>query len=92
MSLLLDLSDDRRDNKPWLPDSDQDVTEGRVIKGSLATDGKPVCILHGAMNCVSPSVWRCSEFRCGVGAQWFATNSPEAKRAFSKAWDERVRV
>lgn len=66
--MLIDLSDDRRGAKPWLPDDDRDVTAGRVVEDD---DGKPACKLHGAMNRVDPirRIYRCQEFRCGVGAE-----------------------
>ena len=65
---LIDLSDERRDKKPWLPEDDRDVTSGLV---TMDLDGKPRCWRHGAMNRVDPvrSLWRCSEFRCGVGGE-----------------------
>jgi hypothetical protein len=65
---LTDLPDDRRSNKPWLPIDDRDVMTGLV---SADAGGKPCCIRHGSMNRVHPfeRVYRCSEFRCGVGAQ-----------------------
>lgn len=94
MSLLLDLEDERRSAKPWLPESDKDVTEGRVVRGSREHDGKPECVDHGAMHSIAPSaddqhrLYRCST--CGVGAVWYPTNSPTAKRTFSKEWDRRV--
>lgn len=64
---VTDLSDERRENKPWLPADDRDVTTGMVLE----VDGLPHCKSHGAMNRVDPvkSLWRCSEFRCGVGAE-----------------------
>jgi hypothetical protein len=66
--MLIDLQDDRRAAKTWLPGDDRDVTSGRVTRGA---DGKPRCARHGAMNRVDKirSLWRCSEFRCGVGAE-----------------------
>lgn len=65
---LIDLSDERRANKPWLPLDDRDVTNGLVFAGD---DGKPRCRDHGAMNRVDPHrrLYRCSETRCGVGAE-----------------------
>jgi hypothetical protein len=65
---MVDLPDARREAKPWLPSDDRDVTNGLVIPGPM---GKPACSRHGAMNRVDPvrSIWRCSEFRCGVGAE-----------------------
>jgi hypothetical protein len=73
--MLADLQDDRRALKTWLPDDDRDVTSGRVTEGP---DGKPRCALHGAMNRVDPvrSLWRCSEFRCGVGAEIVTGEAP----------------
>jgi hypothetical protein len=64
---VVDLSDDRRANKPWLPADDRDVSNGLVFDQS----GKPACRDHGAMNRVDPirRLYRCSEFRCGVGAE-----------------------
>lgn len=66
--MIIDLSDDRRANKPWLPSDDRDVTNRLVLIGS---DGKPRCIRHGAMSRVDQvrKLYRCSEFRCGVGAE-----------------------
>lgn len=68
---LLDLSDDRRDKKPWLPEDDRDVSNGLVY---LDAWRKPACYLHGAMHRVSADrgavrIYRCSEMRCGLGAQ-----------------------
>lgn len=64
---VVDLSDERRALKPWLPADDRDVTTGLVVP---TLDG-PRCVLHGAMNRVHPMerFYRCSEQRCGVGAQ-----------------------
>lgn len=93
MSLLLDLSDERRFAKTWLPSDDRDVTNGLVVKSSLLWDGRPDCIRHGAMHLISPPgddqsrIYRCSE--CGVGAIWYPTGSPASKRAFSRAWDSK---
>lgn len=66
--MVVDLQDDRRDKKPWLPADDRDVTNGLVITG---TDGKPECRRHGAMNRVDPirRIYRCQEMYCGVGAE-----------------------
>ena len=66
--MVIDLQDDRRLKKPWLPDDDRDVTNGLVTEDG---DGKPRCWRHGAMNRVDPhrEIYRCSEFRCGVGAE-----------------------
>mgnify|MGYP001565876797 CR=1 FL=1 len=68
MHMIVDLSDERRKNKPWLPDDDRDVANGYVTEDNL---GKPLCRFHGAMNRVDPirRIYRCSEFRCGVGAE-----------------------
>ena len=68
MSKIVDLSDDRRSNKPWLPEDDRDVTGRLVTEDSW---GKPRCKLHGAMNRVDryKLIYRCSEQRCGVGAR-----------------------
>jgi hypothetical protein len=65
---IADLSDDRRDKKPWLPADDRDVTNGLVVADRF---GKPACVWHGAMNRVDPirRLYRCSEQRCGVGAE-----------------------
>jgi hypothetical protein len=94
MSLLLDLTDERRAGKPGLPESDADVTEGRVLRGSIAEGERPHCAVHGAMNSVAPPaedehrLYRCQ--MCGVGAMWYPANSREAKIQFRKAWDARV--
>jgi hypothetical protein len=65
---VIDLSDERRRNKPWLPEDDRDVTNGLVYADD---QGRPRCQWHGAMNRVDPirRIYRCSEFRCGVGAE-----------------------
>lgn len=65
---IIDLPDQRRTNKPWLPADDRDVTNGLVIADSFS---KPACIWHGVMNRVDPvrRIYRCSEFQCGVGAE-----------------------
>lgn len=69
--MIIDLQDGRRANKPWLPGDDRDVTNGLVLADE---HGKPACARHGSMNRVDPfrSVWRCSEMRCGVGAEVIA--------------------
>lgn len=96
MSLLLDLPDERRKAKTWLPESDKDVTEHRVIKGDTCWDGKPECVLHGSMNCIAPKgqdesrLFRCSQ--CGVGAIWYPTNSQVARKRFREEWDAAVRI
>jgi hypothetical protein len=66
--MIIDLSDERRHNKPWLPEDDHDVSNGLVLADA---EGKPQCWWHGAMNRVDPirRIYRCSEFRCGVGAE-----------------------
>lgn len=66
--VLIDLQDERRHNKPWLPADDRDVTSGLVTED---THGKPACIRHGAMNRVDPHrrIYRCQEMYCGVGAE-----------------------
>jgi hypothetical protein len=66
---LIDLSDARRDKKPWLPEDDRDVTNGLVTFD--ADWQQPRCVLHGAMNRVDPQrkIYRCQEMRCGVGGE-----------------------
>ena len=66
--MIIDLPDDRRSAKSWLPDDDRDVTNGLVYEDM---HGKPACKRHGAMNRVDPycRIYRCQEFRCGVGAE-----------------------
>lgn len=88
--MIVDLSDERRAAKPGLPTDDRDVTNALVVKDSIAWDGRPCCVTHGAMNRVDPVeyLYRCQ--MCGVGARWLPTNSQEAKIAFRKAWDARV--
>jgi hypothetical protein len=68
MPTLLDLADERRSAKPWLPEDDRDVTNGHVVLGE---DGKPSCRLHGAMNRVDQYelIYRCMNGHCGVGAR-----------------------
>lgn len=90
MSYLLDITDDRRNSKPWLPTDDRDVTNGLVVKDSIQWDGKPKCVLHGAMHRIDPNetIYRCSQ--CGVGCKYLPTNSQEAKIRFRKEWDSRV--
>ena len=71
--VLLDLSDERRAKKPWLPQNEgKDVSDGLV---SLAAFPRlaglfPVCGEHGAMLAMTEEchVWRCGEWKCGVGA------------------------
>ena len=77
MRKLIDLPDERRAAKSWLPASDKDVTEGRVIWRDFPAGRYPACVEHGALLRVSPPphrIYRCmapiGEFRtCGVGAQ-----------------------
>jgi hypothetical protein len=73
---VIDLPDDRRGNKPWLPADDRDVTNGLVALVGSDVGWYPHCRRHGAMNRVDPhrSIWRCSEFRCGVGAELVVTH------------------
>lgn len=42
----------------------RDVSSGHVFAGE---DGRPACVDHGAMNCVTPgkSIWCC--LKCGQG-------------------------
>lgn len=72
VGVLSDLPDERRSKKAWLPQSDRDVSEGRVV---LATYPRlpgqyPACFLHGALACVNQEgyIWRCLEQYCGLGA------------------------
>jgi hypothetical protein len=78
--VLADLSDERRDKKPWLPADDRDVTGGRVRAG---IDGKPECWRHGAMNRVDRirRIYRCSEMYCGVGAELLQAPQSTARSA-----------
>ncbi len=66
--MIKDLNDNRRQNKDWLPGDDRDVTNGLVREDQ---HGKPECVRHGAMNRVDQFklIYRCSEQRCGVGAE-----------------------
>jgi hypothetical protein len=68
--MIIDLQDDRRAQKTWLPypGDDRDVTNGLVHEDKY---GKPACWRHGAMNRVDPfrRIYRCSEYRCGAGAE-----------------------
>jgi hypothetical protein len=83
--MIIDVQDDRRAAKTWLPfdGDDRDVTNGLVTEDR---HGKPACWKHGAMNRVDPvrSIWRCSEFRCGVGAEVV----PDAGGAWDAFWAE----
>ena len=65
---LVDLSDERRAAKTWLPADDHDVSRGDVY---LDECSKPACRLHGAMNRVDPHelIYRCMNERCGMGAR-----------------------
>lgn len=95
MSLLRDLADDRRMAKPWLPAEATDASNGLVVPDSIEWDGRPMCVLHGAMAQVAPAeddearIHRCQEQRCGVGAIWYPTNSRVSKRTVSEAWDAK---
>ena len=69
---LVDISDARRAAKPWLPASDADVTDGRVLLVDYPGVGlRPACDTHGAMARVSAvgRLYRCQEERCGVGGE-----------------------
>lgn len=70
MGQLLDLSDERRAAKTWLPASDRDVTEGRVILREWEGRQYPACVKHGAMHRLTSqaALWRCGE--CGVGCEY----------------------
>jgi hypothetical protein len=87
--MIIDLQDDRRAKKTWLPHpgDDRDVTNGLVTEG---TDGRPRCWRHGAMNRVDPvrRIYRCSEFRCGVGAEVV----PDPRGAWDAFWAEVERA
>lgn len=67
--VIHDLPDARRAAKTWLPADDRDVTSGLVTPGWR---GRPECRLHGAMHRIDPVeyIYRCGEFRCGVGARY----------------------
>ena len=83
--MIIDLQDDRRAAKTWLPHpgDDRDVTNGLVTEDG---DGKPRCWRHGAMNRVDPvrGIYRCSEFRCGTGAEVV----PDSGGAWDAFWAE----
>lgn len=70
MSPIIDLPDERRSIKSWLPftGDDRDVTNNLVNEDIY---GKPECWRHGAMNRVDPirRIYRCQEMYCGVGAE-----------------------
>lgn len=69
--MLLDLSDDRRSAKPWLPLDSLDVTNGLVVENwKFFGNGRPRCIKHGAMSRIDQyeKIYRCQE--CGVGARF----------------------
>ena len=76
--MIADLQDDRRQAKTWLPfpGDDRDVTNGLVYEDK---HGKPACWRHGAMNRVDSvrRIYRCSEMRCGVGAEITETPAPQ---------------
>jgi len=71
-NILLDLEDERRSKKPWLPQDDRDVTNLWVYLDAYpGCEGLyPACVIHGAMLCVSEErhIWRCGEHQCGLGA------------------------
>lgn len=69
---LIDLPDERRDKKPWLPQNDgRDVSDGLVVLDDFTAGRYPSCWRHGAINRVMAErrVYRCQEMRCGVGAE-----------------------
>ena len=73
MKVLRDLSDARRDKKPFLPTSDLDVSEGRVYLTPTSFNTEhPTCFLHGHMARVSPdnNYYRCMEMFCGLGGTY----------------------
>jgi hypothetical protein len=72
---LVDLSDERRNQKPWLPQNDgRDVSDGLVYMDDFTAGRYPACWRHGAIARVSltPALYRCQEMRCGVGAELIA--------------------
>ncbi len=85
MTNIIDLSDERRAAKTWLPADDRDVTNGLVVADSW---GKPACVAHGAMNRISPPndtgsrLYRCSE--CGVGAALVDAGDREGERGMRR--------
>jgi hypothetical protein len=83
--MIIDLQDDRRAAKTWLPfgGDDRDVTNALVTEGK---DGKPRCWRHGAMNRVDPHrrIYRCQEWHCGVGAEVV----PDPGGAWDAFWAE----
>jgi hypothetical protein len=83
--MIIDLQDDRRGAKTWLPypGDDRDVTNGLVTEDK---GGKPACRWHGAMNRVDPDrrIYRCQEMRCGVGAEVV----PDGGGAWDAFWAE----
>jgi hypothetical protein len=60
-SVIIDLQDDRRGDKPWLSTDDRGVTGGLVIEDE---HGKPACVRHGAMNRVDPTAGSIAARRC----------------------------
>lgn len=70
--MLVDLPDERRVAKPWLPQNDgRDVSDGLVFMQDFTAGRYPSCRRHGAIARVSliPALYRCQEMRCGVGAE-----------------------
>ena len=82
--MIIDLQDERRAEKSWLPceGDDRDVTNGLVAEDK---PGKPRCWRHGAMNRVDPhrAVYRCHESRCGVGAEVISTGEPRGPYGYT---------
>lgn len=83
VAAIFDLSDERRAAKTWLPQSDKDVTEGRVILRGYEIATRivpyPTCVKHGAMNRLSANanIWRCSE--CAVGCEFQPASDPDQR-------------
>ena len=72
---LVDLPDERRDKKPWLPQNGgADVTDGLMFMDDFTAGRYPACWRHGAIARVAliPALYRCQEMRCGVGAEVIA--------------------
>lgn len=81
---IRDLPDERRAIKAaklGVAESDRDVTEGRVTLREFSykpvvgmIDNEPVrkrypaCVVHGAMQALTKTIWRCGE--CGVGCEF----------------------
>lgn len=69
---LIDLADERRDKKPWLPQNEgRDVTDGLVFVAEFSAGRYPACWRHGAITRVDRirRLYRCQEMRCGVGGE-----------------------